>query len=67
MKDCYSFQRFLGVGQKEKLPDEKTIWVFREGLDRILFSKLSYWIQKSGFELREGAIVDATIINVNSV
>ncbi|EMS89335.1 transposase PF05598 domain protein, partial [Leptospira noguchii str. Cascata] len=44
INDRYSFQRFLGVGQNEKLPDEKTIWVFRErlireGLDRILFSK----------------------------
>ncbi|EKR74422.1 transposase [Leptospira noguchii] len=32
INDRYSFQRFLGVGQKEKLPDEKTIWVFRERL-----------------------------------
>ncbi|EMF80635.1 hypothetical protein LEP1GSC188_3746 [Leptospira weilii serovar Topaz str. LT2116] len=35
----------MGVGGHEKLPDEKTIWVYRErlireGLDRILFSKL---------------------------
>ncbi|EMN90713.1 IS5/IS1182 family transposase [Leptospira weilii] len=68
INDRFSFQRFLGIGEHEKLPDEKTIWVYRErlireGLDRILFSKLSYWIQKSGFELKEGAIVDATIIN----
>ncbi|EMF82324.1 transposase PF05598 domain protein [Leptospira weilii serovar Topaz str. LT2116] len=65
INDRFSFQRFLGVGAHEKLPNEKTIWVYRErlireGLDRILFSKLSYWIQKSGFELKEGAIVDVT-------
>ncbi|WP_081099929.1 IS5 family transposase, partial [Leptospira weilii] len=69
INDRFSFQRFLGIGEHEKLPDEKTIWVYRErlireGLDRILFSKLSYWIQKLGFELKEGTIVDATIINV---
>ncbi|EPE81831.1 transposase PF05598 domain protein [Leptospira noguchii str. 1993005606] len=69
INDRFTFQRFLGVGEHEKLPDEKTIWVYRErlireGSDRILFSKLSYWIQRSGFELKAGAIVDATIISV---
>ena len=69
INDRASFQRFLGVGAYESLPDEKTIWLFRErlikeGLDKILFDKLKYWIKKSGFILNEGAIVDASIVQV---
>lgn len=69
INDRASFQRFLGIGAYDPLPDEKTIWLFRErlikeGLDKILFDKLKYWIKKSGFILNEGAIVDASIIQV---
>lgn len=69
INDRASFQRFIGVGAYESLPDEKTIWLFKErlvkeGLEEILFNKLRYWITKSGFILNEGAIVDASIIQV---
>ena len=69
INDRASFQRFLGIGAYDSLPDEKTIWLFKErlikeGLDKILFDKLKYWIKKSGFILNEGAIVDASIIQV---
>ena len=69
INDRASFQRFLGIGAYDPLPDEKTIWLFKErlikeGLDKILFEKMKYWIKKSGFILNEGAIVDASIIQV---
>jgi IS5 family transposase len=69
INDRASFQRFLGIGPFDPLPDEKTIWLFKErlikeGLDRILFDKLKFWIKKSGFILNEGAIVDASIVQV---
>ncbi len=69
INDRRSFQRFIGVSEYESLPDEKTIWVFRErikesGLEKVLFSKLLYWIRKLGFSLNEGMIVDATITSV---
>lgn len=69
INDRASFQRFLGIGAFDPLPDEKTIWLFKERLmktklDKILFEKLKYWIQKSGFIINEGAIVDASIVQV---
>lgn len=69
INDRASFQRFLGIGAYDSLPDEKTIWLFKErlineGLDKILFDKLKYWIKKSGFMLNEGSIVDASIVQV---
>jgi transposase, IS5 family len=36
----------------------------KEGLDKILFNKLYYWIQRSGFVMKEGSIVDASIVSV---
>jgi transposase, IS5 family len=69
INDRLSFQKFIGVGEYESLPDEKTIWLFKErlmkkGIYNKLFTKLKYWIEKSGFIMKEGAIVDATIIEV---
>lgn len=69
INDRNSFQKFIGVSGYESLPDAKTIWIFRErlkkeGLEEILFNKLYYWIQKSGFILKEGAIIDASIVSV---
>lgn len=51
------------------MPDAKTIWVYKERLkvekiDRIIFDKLYYWLEKSGFVVKEGAIVDASIVSV---
>ena len=32
--DRLSFQRFLGQGLHAEVPDEKTIWLFREALSK---------------------------------
>lgn len=69
INDRMSFQKFIGIGSYESLPDAKTIWVFKERLmkeelDGILFNKLLYSIEQSGFILKEGAIIDASIVSV---
>jgi IS5 family transposase len=34
IKDLLSFQRFLGLGLGDTVPDANTIWTFREALTR---------------------------------
>ncbi|WP_241086409.1 IS5 family transposase [Candidatus Vondammii sp. HM_W22] len=65
----YSFCRFLGLSQEGKVPDAKTVWVYRErlkerGLVDKLFSALLIQIDAAGFSARKGQIVDAAIVPV---
>lgn len=69
IKDRLSFMRFLGLTLKDKVPDEKTIWLFRETLtqngaiDR-LFKKFSKHLGKMGLVAHKGSIVDASFVEV---
>jgi transposase, IS5 family len=65
--DRLSFQRFLGLETGDKLPDAKTIWIFKERIKEeklhdVLFQKLNYWLNKKGKILKEGSIIDGTIV-----
>lgn len=67
IRDRYSFCRFLGVKPEGKVPDAKTIWLFREhlkelGLVEELFAELSLQIQMAGYIPKQGQIVDASIV-----
>jgi len=67
--DRLSFMRFLGLDLDSRVPDAKTIWLFRSKLEtfhltRKLFDKFSEFLASSGFEARKGQIVDATIVRV---
>ena len=69
MLDRLSFMRFLGLGIGDKIPDEKTIWLFREqlkeaGLMDKLFSRFDMHLRTGGFIARKGQIVDASIVEV---
>jgi IS5 family transposase len=53
------------------LPDETTILKFRHfleryGLGKVLFKKVNKHLEKNGLMLREGSIVDASIISAPS-
>ncbi len=59
IRDRYSFCRFLGLRQEGKVPDAKTVWVYREclkkrGLADKLFSELLIQIDAAGFSARKG-------------
>ncbi|RDL48815.1 hypothetical protein BLJAPNOD_04273 [Ensifer sp. M14] len=59
--------RFLGLGLSDKVPDAKTIWLFRESLVRAgaidnLFARFDKHLSRSGYLAKGGQIVDATII-----
>jgi hypothetical protein len=67
--DRLSFMRFLDLDMDSRIPDAKTIWLFRDSLEKhelvkSLFLKFDSYLRKSGFEARKGQIVDATIVKV---
>ena len=67
--DRLSFMRFLGLSIGDRVPDSKTIWLFREGLKRAgifseLFLKFDRFLRSNGFEAKKGQIIDASIVSV---
>ena len=36
VRDRLSFMRFLGLGLEDRVPDAKTVWLYREGLAHIV-------------------------------
>ena len=66
--DRISFQRFLGLSLGEKVPDAKTIWLFRNTLTTLeimdeLFSQFNQMLEAQGIITHTGTIVDATFID----
>jgi len=69
IKDRLSFMRFLGLTLRDRVPDEKTIWLFREtltqnGAIRRLFKKFKRHLDRMGLIAHKGAIVDASFVEV---
>jgi transposase, IS5 family len=68
IRDRLSFIRFLGLSINDPVPDEKTIWAFREvlinaGVIEKLFDKFEKHLDKRGYGAACGTIVDASIIS----
>nr|WP_330178278.1 transposase [Candidatus Vondammii sp. HM_W22] len=69
IRDRYSFCCFLGLSPEGKVPDAKTVWVYRErlkerGLVDKPFSEPLIQIDAAGFSARKGQIVDAAIVPI---
>ena len=69
--EAESARRFAGLRLTEALPDESTILHFRHLLERHqlgqgLFAEIKDHLEEQGVRLREGTIVDATIIEAPS-
>ena len=67
--DRLSFQRFLGQGLHSDVPDEKTIWLFREvltnrGMIGKLFDHYKAHLEKKGLITNNGSIIDASFVEV---
>jgi len=67
IRDRISFMRFLDLSLGDAVPDEKTIWLFREqltedGLIKRLFEEFDAFLGEKGFSARKGQIVDASIV-----
>ena len=69
IRDRYSFCRFLDLTPSARVPDAKTIWLFREQLVnlkliKILFYDFDYQLNEQGYQARKGQIVDASFVDV---
>jgi IS5 family transposase len=67
IQDRLSFMRFVGLGLDDRVPDAKTIWLFREHLAQAgaienLFARFDKHLTKAGYLAMGGQIVDATIV-----
>jgi len=65
--DRLSFQRFLGLGLGDPVPDANTLWNLKEALApndlaKRLFQRFDEFLRNNGFEAHSGQIVDATIV-----
>lgn len=69
IKDRLSFMRFLGLSLCNDVPDDKTIWYFREQLVKAdiidtLFYRFVNTLEKKRIITHDGSIVDATFVDV---
>lgn len=65
--DRLTFCRFLGLSLNDRVPDEKTVWLFRErlikkGLDKELFDLFNSLLEQNGLIAHEGKIIDASFV-----
>lgn len=65
--DRRSFGRFLGIDDGDPVPDETTIWRFREALVRAgtverLFARFDAHLGQAGYLAMGGQIIDASIV-----
>jgi transposase, IS5 family len=63
--DRTSFKRFLGLETGDKVPDEKTVWAFREQLTKTglvdeLFGQFIGYLESKELIFNEGQIIDAS-------
>ena len=63
--DRISFKNFLCLASGDKIPDEKTVWAFREnatntGVIEELFAQFKTYLDSKGLIFNEGQLVDAS-------
>lgn len=69
IRDRFTFLRFLDLTPESRIPDEKTIWLFREsvkvrGLHDELFQTFTRFLEAQGFKAQRGTVIDARIVEV---
>lgn len=67
IRDRLSFMRFLGLGLGDRVPDARTIWLFREQLVQAkaiekLFARFDDALHGAGYLAMGGQIIDATVV-----
>jgi transposase, IS5 family len=65
--DRMSFLSFVGLSSEDATPDHSTIWRFRQklaedGLIERLFDELGRQLDSNGITIRQGTLIDASII-----
>lgn len=67
LADRLSFRLFLGLSLTDRVPDHSTLWRFREqlaksGLAERAFALITSQIERSGFVLKRGTLIDASLV-----
>src|ERR1700752_1344665 len=67
INDRLSFMRFLELGLEDRVPDARTIWLFREklttnGAIKRLFEQFDALLRQAGYIAMSGQIVDASLV-----
>ncbi|MBA3284244.1 MAG: IS5 family transposase [Nitrosopumilus sp.] len=67
--DRLSFQKFINQDLQDRVPDEKTIWLFRDTLGKSgiideLFVQLNKRLESTGLIVNKGKIIDASFAEV---
>jgi IS5 family transposase len=67
INDRLSFMRFLGLDLSDRVPDARTIWLFREKLTKAgaieaLFDRFDAALRAAGFIAMSGQIIDASLV-----
>ena len=70
IKDRFSFMEFLGLQAGDSVPDAKTIWDFKQLLEkdgreggRKLFENFTQYLESQALIAREGSIIDASFVD----
>ncbi len=69
LRDRLSFMRFLGLGLEDRVPDAKTVWLYREqlaqaGMIEGFVRSLRRLSEEAGLFSDGGQIIDASIVAV---
>jgi len=69
IRDRLSFMRFLGLALEDRVPDAKTVWLFREtlkqqGAGEGLFKRFDEQLAAKGLVAKGGQMIDATFVEV---
>lgn len=69
VRDRLSFMRFLGLGLGDRVPDAKTVWLYRKALAQAgkveaVFALFDGHLARQGYIARGGQILDASIVAV---
>jgi len=69
IRDRLSFRSFLDLSLSDRVPDAKTIWLFKEKcknaeLEQVLFDRFHKILAENGVVLKSGVMVDSSFIEV---
>ena len=69
IKGRLSFMRFLGCYFEDRVPDAKTLWLFRDTLSNKnvidkLFRRFNRYLDREGLFARQWQLIDASIVPV---
>jgi len=72
IRDRLSFMRFLGLALEDRVPDAKTVWLFREtlkqqGAGEGLFKRFDEQLAAKGLVAKGGQMIDATFVEVPKI